>query len=114
MTVNITGRNFEMKATTRAYVERKLRRLTKISRQMNRIDVTVTLKGMAYEADLRIKADKGEFFSIQDGQHLRDTIDRCLEKLERQMKSHTGRLEDKRRRAAVRGETIKAISLAEA
>lgn len=110
MTILITGRNMEVKQSTRAYVERRLRRLEKISRRFSGVEVILNQIGEAYEAEMRVRADKGEFFATHGGNFLRSTIDQCIDKLERQMNRHIGKLQDRRRRASVVDSAVAELS----
>ena len=97
MSLTISGRNYEVRHTTRKYLERKLQKFHKLA-SVSRVDVKLSDLGSEFEADIKIHAGHGDFFAVHRSGHLRSTIDRCLDKIERQLHRRQGKRTDRRRR----------------
>jgi putative sigma-54 modulation protein len=100
MTLNVSGKNYDVKRSTRAYIERKLKKIRRLAHHVESIHVTLEQVGHDYAVDFRVHADHAEFIGKHEGSYVRSSIDRAIEKLERQLVRYHGKKQSKRRRTS--------------
>lgn len=99
MYTKITGRHMEVTEAMRAYVEKKLSRLSKYYNRISEMEVVVDGEGLVHKIEIIVKADRCQRFVVHDtGEDAYACVDTCIDKIERQMTRHKERSRDRKRR----------------
>jgi putative sigma-54 modulation protein len=85
----ITARHMDVTDAMKAFVEKKIAKLSKYYNRISETEVIVDKEGLAYKVDLIIKADNRPPFVVHhSGEDLYACVDFAIDKSERQLTKH--------------------------
>lgn len=97
MVLTTTARHFTLAPETKAYGEEKIRRLSRYFDQIQGGSLTITREKSRFEAEISLHVGGGaDLVSREESTDLTAAIDGAVDRLERQIKKHKGRLIDRR------------------
>ncbi len=100
MNISITFRHMDASVAIKTYAEDKVAKLQKFLREPMTAKVTLSLEKLAHTAEVRV-ASGGEHAEAKEvGEDIYASIDKVIDKLERQICGSKGLATDKKRRAA--------------
>ena len=92
MNTRITGRHMEVTEAMRAYVEKKIPRLSKYNNRISEIEILVDGEGLKHKIEIIIKADRHQrFVANHSDEDAFACFDGALDKIERQLTKHKER-----------------------
>ncbi len=104
MNITTTFRHVEGSEALRAYAQEKVSRLQKYLRQPMRARVTLALDKLKHSAEVQISSGSEHLEAHEESDDMYASIDRVVDKLERQIGSHKGVSQDRKRR----GDTLRS------
>lgn len=90
MNIAITFRHIEASEPVKAYVNEKVAKLQKFLRQPMRARVTIDLENKQHRCEAEINAGPSHFVASDSGDDMYASIDRVIDKLERQINHQHG------------------------
>jgi ribosomal subunit interface protein len=97
ITVNVTGRHFEVTAAIREHVEAKLSRLDKHLGRLTKAEMVLDMSNGLARAELTVPAPRGNtLFAKADDKDVLAAIDEVVHRMERQIDRLKDRLRDHR------------------
>ena len=97
MVLHTTARHFNLAPETRAYGEEKIRGLARYFDQIYEGSLTITREKSRFEVEISLHVGGGaDLVSSGESSEPMAAIDGAIERLERQVKKHKGRLIDRR------------------
>ena len=104
MDVKVTGRHVEITDAIREYAITRTAKLPKYFDRVKGVDVIADKKDRTYDVEIRVQADRHEPFIAQvAGKDLYACIDTAIDKLERQLTDHKGKIRDHKGRTSMSG-----------
>ncbi len=100
MNIDFTFRQMEPSDAVREYSRTKVAKLQKFLRQPLRARVTFSLDKLKHVAEMQISAGGEHLEAKEATEDMYASIDKVIHKLERQITSHKGQAQSKKRRAA--------------
>lgn len=98
MNISVTFRHIDASDAIRSYAEEKVGKLQKFLRQPLRARVTLSLDKLEHTAEVQISSG-GEHLEAHDTtEDMYASIDKVIDKLERQISDHKGLAQDRKRR----------------
>lgn len=88
MRVTVTGRHFEVTPAVRSYVDARLARLHRYTRQIHSAHVTLSTEKHRQRAEIILEAKGHEFTSKDVSEDMFAALDSVTHKLERQLRRH--------------------------
>lgn len=85
MNIAITFRHLEASEPVKAYASEKVAKLQKFLRQPMRARVTLALESKAHRVEVEVNAGSQHFVAHETGEDMYASIDRVIDKLERQI-----------------------------
>jgi putative sigma-54 modulation protein len=98
MNFSITFRHLEATDSIKAYAEEKIAKLQRFLRQPMTVKVTLSLEKHDHVAEVRISAGSEHHEAHEASADMYASIDKVIDKLERQIRTTKGAQESKRRR----------------
>jgi putative sigma-54 modulation protein len=105
MNINITFRHMETSEAIKNYARGKLSKLQKFLRQPMAAKVTLSLDKLHHVAETQISSGGAHLEAKEVGDDMYASIDRVIDKLERQIRGSKGAQRAKKRRS---GDTVRA------
>lgn len=102
MQISITGHHVDITQALRAYVESKFERLERHFDNMTNVHVILSIQKERQKAEATIHVSRGNLFADTEHEDMYAAIDGLVDKLDRQLKKHKGKLVRNRR-----GETVR-------
>jgi putative sigma-54 modulation protein len=109
MNINITFRHLEATDSIKAYATEKIAKLQKFLKQPMTVKVTLSLEKLAHGAEVRISAGSEHHEAHETSEDMYASIDKVIDKLERQIQASKD-LSNSRRR---RGESLREVLVEE-
>ena len=97
MRYDITSKHFDRPQDLEARIEKSMGRLDKYSDRIISAHIFLELNGSRYEAELQLKTRDSLFNARETSYDLYSSVDQVVKKVERQMKRHVDRLQNKKR-----------------
>ncbi len=104
MNISITFRHLEATDAIKAHVNDKVAKLQRFLRQPMTVKVTLSLDKHEHQAEIKVSSGSEHHEAHESSSDMYVSIDRVVDKLERQISSTKGAAEAKRRRG---GETLR-------
>jgi putative sigma-54 modulation protein len=91
MNVTITARHFELTDEEKGFIEERVKGLSRYYSRI--IEAHVTVKGERHRirAEIKVNINNNVFFSETESTDIRQSVEKVVQKLERQIKKHKGR-----------------------
>lgn len=105
MNISITFRQMDSSDAVKKYCENKVSKLQKFLRQPMRTKVTLSVEKRKHVAEIQISAGGDHIEAREETEDMYVSIDRAIDKLERQVRGNKGAAQAKKRRS---GETLRA------
>ena len=99
MNISITFRHMDTSAAIKKYAEEKVGKLQKFLREPMTAKVTLSLEKLAHTAEMRVSSGGEHVEAKEVGEDLYASIDKVIDKLERQIRGSKETAVDKKRRA---------------
>lgn len=110
MLKKISARHMDVTDAMKAFVEKKIAKLSKYYNRISEIEVIVDKEGLAYKVDLIIKADNRPPFVVhQAGEDLYACVDLAVDKSERQLTRHKEKSRNHKGRTGAAEATVEKI-----
>src|SRR5262245_52475313 len=100
MNISITFRHMEASQAIKAYAADKIAKLQKFLRQPMEAKVTLSLDKLKHVAETRISSGGAHLEAKEASEDMYASIDRVIDKLERQIRGNKGAARAKKRRRA--------------
>jgi putative sigma-54 modulation protein len=110
MNITTTFRQMEGTDAVKEYAEEKVAKLQKFLRQAMRAEVTLWVEGNEHVAEVRLSAGPTHLQGSERCDDMYASIDLVVDKLERQIRSHKGVIEARKRNGMRAGEFAAAQS----
>ena len=94
MQINITGHHVEVTPALRAYVTEKMQRLARHFDQVNSINVILNVEKLQQQAEATVSAAGRTIFAAESAMDMYASIDKLVDKLDRQVRRHKDRITD--------------------
>ena len=89
MNISISGRHMEVTDALRAYIEKKIARLSKFHHRISEMEVVLGAEGQNLKVELIVKADHHQPFVVhQTREDAYACVDEVVDKIERQLRRH--------------------------
>ncbi|HEX2732468.1 MAG TPA: ribosome-associated translation inhibitor RaiA [Polyangiaceae bacterium] len=98
MNINITFRHLDASDSIKAYATEKIGRLQKFLKQPMTVKVTLSLEKLEHSAEVRISAGSEHHEAHEKSADMYASIDKVLDKLERQIQASKDAHNSRRRR----------------
>lgn len=92
MRINITARHIEISPEFRERITADIEGFSRIIDRINTVDVTVSDDSGVPQADIVFRLDQNDFKARGQGNNLPQAFDIAVEKAERQLRKHKGKL----------------------
>lgn len=100
MDITITARHADLSDSVKAHTDEKLSRLDRYFDGIQEAAVIVSKEKFRYQCEITLKvAGRADLVSTEETAELLSSIDGAIDRLERQVKKHKGRLVDRREKA---------------
>jgi len=110
MKINIKGRNVEVTAAIKEYVEKRLAKFDKMIAEAEEAYVTVLVQKDRHRVEVTIPLDGGVILrGEEEGNNMYACIDEVVEKLERQVRKHKTRLAKRVKEGSAAKKALMAI-----
>ena len=96
MDIRITGRNLDITDSIRAYIEKKLGRLSRFSK-ISEIHVILSLERHLAVVEAILKTRNRTFYGSESSENLYEAVDALLDNLRSQLKKHKEKIIDTHR-----------------
>ena len=114
MLTKISGRHMEVTDAMRAYVEKKIARLSKFYNRISSIEVILDAQGTVHKVEIIVNADNRQPFVVrQSHEDMYACIDATLDKCERQLTRHKEKSRDRKHRLGAAEATAEIIEAQE-
>lgn len=100
MNITVTFRHVDPSSAVRAHAEEKLAKLQKFLRQPMTARVTVSLEKLLHQVEARVSSGGERYEAHEATEDMYASIDKVLDKLERQICGNKGALQAKKRHGA--------------
>ena len=99
MQISITGRHFEVTDSVRKYVDEKIVRIEKFSRNISRVEVVLKADSRKFHCEfiMHVKGLDGIVIDVAHGESMHAAIDLALDKAEHQLSRHQEKILSRRR-----------------
>lgn len=99
MQISLTGRHFEVTDSVRAYVDEKIGRLEKFSKELSRIEVVLKNEGRKFHCEfiMHVKGLDVLVIDVAHGESMHAAIDLALDKAENQLRRNSEKKLSRRR-----------------
>ena len=94
MQINITGHHVEVTPALRAYVTEKMQKLARHFDQVNSINVILNVEKLQQQAEATVSAAGRTIFAAESAMDMYASIDKLVDKLDRQVRRHKDRITD--------------------
>ncbi|MBN2055356.1 ribosome-associated translation inhibitor RaiA [bacterium] len=113
MQVTITARHMQMTDALREYAEQKVRRITKYLDSIIDAKVILSVEKYRHIAEVTIRANGIKINGEEQTEDMYSSIDKVMDKIERQLRKHKGRVGSRQRgeRKRTAGEEFEAPDL---
>ncbi len=100
MKIRVTARHLDLDPPLKAYVEEKINHLSRFFDRVDEAHVVLSSEGHRKIADVTVHASKVVISSEQEADEVRGAFDRAIERVERQIRRHKGRVRERKHGAA--------------
>jgi len=104
MQINLTGHHIDITSGLRSFVHEKLERLQRHSDQITNIHVILSVEKDRHKAEAEIHVSRGNLFAEAEHDDMYAAIDMLMDKLDRQLKKHKGKLSSHKKTVRARQE----------
>lgn len=101
MNISITFRQMETSDAIKKYVTTKVSRLQKLLQQPMTVKVTLMIQKQMHVAEVQVSSGTTRSEARESGEEMYASIDKVVDKLERQISASKGELVSKKRRSKV-------------
>lgn len=98
MNITTTARHYDLAPSLKDYAEGKVHNLKKYFDHIVNVHVIFSLEKYRQRVEITLHVNGKDFVTLQESEDMYLSVDRAVEKLEEQLKRHSGRL--KRRKKA--------------
>ena len=109
MNISITFRHMDASEAIKSYAQEKVSKLQKFLRQPMTAKVTLSIDRLKHIAETRISSGGAHLEAKEAGQDMYASIDRVIDKLERQIRGAKGAAQSKKRRG---GDSVRLVGTA--
>jgi len=102
MQINLTGHHVEITPALRTYVTSKLARLERHFEQLIDIHCILTVEKLRHRAEANVNLKGATLFADATEDDMYKSIDMMIDKLDRQVKRHKGKLTDRHTTETIR------------
>ncbi|MBI1731334.1 MAG: ribosome-associated translation inhibitor RaiA [Gammaproteobacteria bacterium] len=102
MQISVTGQNIDITPAIRSYVEEKFTRLERHFDRLTNVHVILHVEKERRRAEASVHVNRADLFADHEHPDMYAAIDGLVDKLDRQVKKHKERLQDRRRGNAAR------------
>jgi putative sigma-54 modulation protein len=95
MQMNISGHHVELTPALRDYVSSKLGRLERHSANITHADVVLNVEKLRQKVEATIRMAGAELFAAAESEDMYAAIDALVDKLDRQLHKHKGKVKDR-------------------
>lgn len=99
MQIQISGHHVEITQALREYILDKFKKLERHSDHLNSTQVILTVEGLVHLAEATLRLNGAELFAKSESNDMYAAIDLLVDKLDRQINSHKGKLKDRKQHA---------------
>jgi len=96
MQINLTGHHMDITPALRSYVQDKFEKLERHIDHVTNVHVILTVEKERQIAEATIHVNRGNLFADSRSDDMYAAIDSLVDKLDRQVKKHKGKLNDHR------------------
>ena len=100
MNISITFRHIDASDAIRAHAQEKVEKLQKFLRKPMTAAVTVSIDNLEHRAEVRVSSGSEHFEASEITEDMYMSIDRVIDKIERQIRDSKGAAQSKRRGGA--------------
>ena len=104
MNITITFRHMQGTDAVKNYAFEKVAKLQKFLRQAMSVQVTLSVEGLEHIAEVHLSSGSTHFHATERSEDMYASIDKVIDKLERQIRGTKGVAQSKKRRS---GETVR-------
>jgi putative sigma-54 modulation protein len=112
MNITTTARHYDLAPSLKDYAEGKVHNLKKYFDHIVNVHVIFSLEKYRQRVEITLHVNGKDFVTVQESEDMYLSVDRAVEKLEEQLKRHSGRLK-RRKKAQGLGEVSGATEAAE-
>jgi putative sigma-54 modulation protein len=112
MNITTTARHYDLAPSLKDYAEGKVEHLKKYFDHIVNAHLIFSLEKYRQRVEITLHVNGKDFVTVQESEDMYLSVDRAIEKLEEQLKRHSGRLK-KRKGAKSLGEISSAAEAAE-
>ena len=94
MQINITGHHVEVTPALRAYTTEKMQKIARHFDQVNSISVILNVEKLQHQAEATVNAAGRTIFAAETAMDMYASIDKLVDKLDRQVRRYKDRLTD--------------------
>jgi putative sigma-54 modulation protein len=105
MKLEFTGRQTDIPAEAQKLAERKLAKIARLLTGATRAHIVVTAEGHRRIVEITVYSRRLTLTALEQSNDIALSLATAVQKLERQVEKHRGRLESRRKSAAARGAT---------
>ena len=92
MQINLSGHHVEITDSLRDFVHTKFAKLERHFDHINNVYVTLTVEKLNHIAEANVHLNGGEVFASSDNHDMYAAIDSLIDKLDRQVLKHKGKI----------------------
>jgi putative sigma-54 modulation protein len=107
MKLEFTGRQTEIPEGARKLAERKLGKIAKILTGANRAHIVVSAEGHRRIVEITVYSRRRTLTALEESNDIALSLATAVEKLERQVEKHKGRIESQRKVSLARGVSVR-------
>lgn len=101
MEINTTARRYKLTPDVKEYAEKRVQRLTKYFDKIQEAHLVLAEEKYRQIAELTVSANGTELVSREETNDMNNSIDRVVERMEKQVKKFSARLKDRKSRKHV-------------
>jgi putative sigma-54 modulation protein len=102
MQISVTGHKIDITPAIRTYVEEKFARLARHFDHMTNVHVILHVEKERQRAEASVHVNRADLFADHEHSDMYAAIDGLIDKLDRQVKKHKERLQERRRKTSAK------------
>ncbi len=100
MQINLTGHHMDITPSIRTFVNEKFERLQRHFDHITNIHVILTVEKDRHKAEATVHVNRGNLFADSEHDDMYAAIDTLIDKLDRQILKHKGKLSHHKKKSA--------------
>jgi len=101
MNVSTTARHYDLAPGLKDYAEEKVLHLKHYFDQIVTANIVFSLEKYRYRFEVAIHVNGRDFVGVEESDDMYTSVDRCVEKLERQLRRHKGKIKRRKQQQSV-------------